>query len=279
MTGIRTDLAYEQYTQHPTSSIFREEKLHKGCRLHILETKETTGGIPKGRHLTLFSPPSDEDPFAAGDHLCDALFSLLRTEAERLLGTNDFTGKHVLFVGLGNAAATVDSFGPSAARRIRPTAHIKEEAPTLFSLLPCAALAVFCPGVSGSSGIKSTALLSAVLSSYRPDLLLVGDSLVAADPSHLGRTLQLSDAGLRPGGGMHRREEAIDQAFAGCPVLSVGLPTAVHVSSLFRDLDIEPPPKVCGNEHYLAPSSVDLLIAEAADALGKAVERAFGIPH
>ncbi len=279
MTGIRTDLAYEQYTQHPASSVFWEEKLHNGCRLHILEAKEANGDIPKGRHLTLFFSPSDEDPFAAADHLCDALFSLLRTEAERLLGTDDFTGKRILFVGLGNAAATVDSFGPSTARQIRPTAHIKEEEPRLFSLLSCAALAVFCPGVSASSGIKSTALLSAALTCYHPDLLLLADSLVAADPLHLGRTVQLSDAGLRPGGGVHRREEAIDQAFAGCPVLSVGLPTAVHVSSLFRHLDMEAMPKVCGDEHYLAPSSVDLLIAEAADALGKAVERTFGIPH
>ncbi len=281
MLQRRTDLAYERYTPSADLSSVRShyEEMSDGYRLHVIEaTSDATDGVPAGRHLTLSFPREKEGVFQDREGLHEHLSRLLTQEGKRLLEASDFSGKRILFVGLGNASATVDSFGTEAAMRIHPTAHIKEEAPSLFPLLSCAELSVFCPGVSAASGIESTALISAVLSSLRPHLLLVADSLVAADPSHLGNVIQLSDGGIRPGSGIRRDKNAIDRVFAGCPVLSVGFPTAVHIGTLLGDLGICNPPEVLGDEHYLAPASIDLAVAEAAKGLARAVEYVFGVP-
>lgn len=280
MSYRKTDLAYERSAESSSPSLSCHREMRGKFCLHVAtETEKADGSIPVGRHVTLLFPKDGEALPDYEGELSLQISRILREEGARLLGDDDFSKRRVLFIGLGNAAATADAFGPITARHIRPTAQIEGGSPALFSLLSCAALAIFCPGVSSACGMESTALLSAVISAFHPELLLIADSLVAADPAHLGRAIQFSDSGIRPGGGIGCHGEAIDRFFAGCPVLSIGLPTAVHVSTLLRELGVSDPPSAIGEEHYLSPASVDRMIDGIAREAARAVETTFGLPY
>ena len=61
------------------------------------------------------------------------------------------------------------------------------------------------------------------------DLVIAVDSLVCRDPKYLLRTVELSDAGLTPGGGVGLPQKPLSEDTVGVPVLYVGVPTLSYV--------------------------------------------------
>jgi GPR endopeptidase len=235
-------------------------------RIGVCELLESRGAV--GRCLDLhfpsvFSMTADEE---AG--VCEALTHLLLRESARLIGEVG-AGARVLFVGLGNRAATADALGPLAAERIRPTAQLPRE---LREKLCVCALSVFCPQVAAQTGIESTLLVRAAVEAVRPSLVILADAMASAFPERLGRTAQISDVGLRPGGGVGEGGVLLGRDFLGVPVLSVGFPTVLDATGLaIEGTD------ACVFD-YLLPREADAACLREATLLARAVERAFGIP-
>ena len=124
--------------------------------------------------------------------------------------------KSVLVAGIGNAEVEADSLGPHVAERI--VVGRTGNGTSVFSL---------APGVPEATGIETEKLVPAAARLVGADLLVAVDSLAALSPLRLCRAVQIS-GGARPGSGVERRAGAIGPREAGCPVVAVGVPTAVR---------------------------------------------------
>ena len=179
----------------------------------------------------------------------------------------------LLILGLGNRALTPDSVGPRACDIIRPTMHIARMDPESFSEYECSEIAILCPGVLATSGLDTTDVVRGVSRRVAPDAIIAIDALCARDRERLGRTIQLSSAGIQPGGAVGRDGRGIDEDSIGVPVIAVGIPTVID-SSAFVDSHGA---THRGEAMLVSPKEIDEIVSIGARIIGGAVNQAFGL--
>ena len=168
----------------------------------------------------------------------------------------------VLVAGLGNRAVTPDALGSKTAEALLVTAHLTEQFPFFRPVW------VLCPGVKGQTGMESLDVVRGVLDRVRPSCLIAVDALAAADAARIGRTVQLSDAGIQPGSGVGNRRAGFSRGSLGLPVLALGVPTVT-------DLDER------GSGRIVTTADVDAVVSDMASVLASALNRALqpGLPE
>jgi len=179
--------------------------------------------------------------------------SLLAAQLCRLLPNQE--ARDVLVVGLGNRAVTPDALGPRTVDGLLITRHIAKE---FRFLKPVAAL---CPGVQAQTGMESMEIVNGVVRSAKPSCIVVVDALAAAEPSHIGNVVQVSDAGIQPGAGVGNHRAAFDRNTLGVPVVAVGVPTVC-------DLD------ETGSGMIVTGADIDAAVNGMAKMLSGALNRA-----
>ena len=241
-------------------------------------------GKPCGRYVTV----SREGIFTlSGEELEEVRRVLaveLREMAERMTGKRIGADFSLLVVGLGNDEMTPDALGPLAVRGIGVTRHLTGNGACFFAHIPCE-IAAFSPGVLGRTGLEAVELVRGAVEAARPDLVVAVDALVARETGRLGSTVQLSDVGLSPGGGVGAARPALSLQSLGVPVLALGVPTVVNTAALLQDafahLGVDTSLKEAeemlqnGGGYLVAPREIDLLVPAAASLLAGALERAF----
>ncbi len=248
-----TDLADELYgPQQGPLSPGVEVTTGRSGPFHLTQVHITAPGLarPRGRYITLELPqgtqPDDRDEAAA-----QAIAAQLRA----LLPPQGL----VLVVGVGNRRVTADALGPRTAGQVLVTQQLGPRwTHGALALRPVAAIA---PGVAGLTGIPLSRLLAGLVRVVRPAAVLCVDSLRASEPRRLGRTIQLSDAGLcpsQPGSSRH-----LTQGLLGVPVVALGIPTLMDADAL----------PGCGGL-VLTPRELDPLIRRSSSLLALAVNRA-----
>ena len=284
----RTDLACERHGAAADRSGCTYTEEERGiCRLHTLhvETEEAAArlGTPRGTYETLFFPPPWENGTEEDAAVEEELSRLLEKTAAAVLGGDDFTGRRILVVGLGNRRMTADAVGPRAADGITATAHLRAYRPSLLSRLLCAEVAVMVPGVMAQSGMESADLIRSAVAVFRPHLVLLIDALAARSFDRLGTTIQLADSGMAPGSGIGNCRAPLSPETLGCPVISVGVPTVTDTDTLLRDrleeAGVTPPEDGTeGGRYFVSPRDADLLTEKLARCIAGAVNTVFGIP-
>ena len=186
---------------------------------------------PKGDYITLsFSPIAQMDQ-EQRRHLSDLI-------SKEILGLLSALVPHAgrgFVAGLGNRRITADALGPWTVDRITVTNHLQTLDPTLFSALGQRSVAALAPGVLGDTGVEAAKLIAKAVEAVSPDAVIVVDALAARSVERLGRTVQISNAGISPGSGVGNRRMALNQETLGVPVIAVGVPTVVHSATLVRD--------------------------------------------
>lgn len=243
--GLNTDLALESY-----NDAGKAEKLDgaevktdfdEEAQLTVTEIVVKTEaaaqrlGKPQGRYITLESetPLYEYSPYFAGR--VRAVSRALEQVCER---------GATLFVGLGNRRITPDSLGPLTADRIFATRHIKRLAKEL-DVSDLTETSVLAAGVMAQTGLESAETVAAVCSAVKPVQLIVCDALACSDPLHMGRTIQISSAGISPGSGVDNSREEISQRTMGAASAAIGIPTVSRLLSDkegFSDLLVTPKP-------------------------------------
>ena len=189
----------------------------------------------------------------AARSLADQLSSLLPRDLDS-----------VLVVGLGNAAVTPDAIGPRTLDHLLITRHLRSRLPDLFGgLVGCCAIA---PGVLGSTGMESAALVRSALAACRCEAMIVVDALAACEEKRLCCTVQLSDAGIIPGSGIGNTRAALNASAMGIPVIAIGVPTVIRADVLRGD---EEP-----SDLIVTPSDIDRRIRTMARILAAGINRA-----
>lgn len=254
----RTDLALESANSVNLNSALPEgiavNKRQSGCfTVTDVEVKSRSAaekiGKPIGRYITL-EAKSRLDFRAENFEQCAEELS---RELSRLSG--DHGG--VLVAGLGNEQITPDSLGPRVCSHIFATRHIKDNAPELF----CDGLgevSAIAPGVMGQTGVEATELIKAACEVVSPSIVIAVDALACSEPNNLGKTIQLTDAGISPGSGVLNSRKELSRLTLGRPCIAIGIPTIAELGE-------------GGEPLMVTPRSVDKLISCSAQLVSAAI--------
>ena len=185
----------------------------------------------------------------------------------------------VLAVGLGNRRITADALGPLAMEKIIVTRHLKDAMPEAFENF--ARVGAVSPGVLGVTGVETGEIVQGVCRLIKPDAIIAVDALASRRMNRLCRTVQLSDSGITPGGGVGPGRVALDRDSLGAPVIAIGVPMVVDAWTLAMDLcqqaggslDSEDCP-VPEGAMIVTPKDIDALTRKSAKLIGYAVNMA-----
>lgn len=140
----------------------------------------------------------------------------------------------ILVVGLGNIDTTVDSIGPKVIKDLGITRHLKKYVPELVEE-KTKEISGIAPGVLGTTGIETQEILKGIVEKVAPDAIIAIDALISRDISRLFKTIQITDTGIVPGGGVGNTRKEISKNTMGIPVIAIGVPTLVEAATIVAD--------------------------------------------
>ena len=265
----RTDLAVEAEAIHRSaaavtelSGVRAEETERRGfavTEVHVLDvTGENALCKPIGDYYTLAL-----DPLLRRED--DAFENAAQTLAELLRGVLPLMpDASVLVVGLGNRAITPDAVGPDAIDSVMVTRHLREQLPEHFGQFR--SVAALAAGVLGTTGVESADMIRALAGHLRPDAIIAVDALACAELGRLGRTVQLTDTGITPGSGVGNDRAELSEAYLGCPVIAVGVPTVADAAALSDSADAQ--------SLFVTPRNIDELVRSASKLIAYGIDLA-----
>lgn len=232
----RTDLAIEVRESFPQDSVevsgvrLDKHSLAEGA-IHItsVEIMNEHGarqmGKPMGNYITLEFEDETDVPEEEWRECLKQ--EIARTIQQLVKQCKKKTENCCYFVtGLGNRFATPDALGPYVVEHIEVNRHMpqgkKEEA------LVCAVV----PGVMAQTGLESGEIISGVIDTVKPDVLIVIDALATCSIKRLCRTIQITDTGISPGAGIGNHRFQVNEETMGVPVIAIGVPTVVEANTI-----------------------------------------------
>ena len=140
-----------------------------------------------------------------------------------LMKRSDFSS--TLVVGLGNSMIAADSLGAETIKNITVTG-MDSAPPYVFAV---------STEVFSYTGIETADHIRGLVLASLPDIVIAVDSLAAKSGNRLYSTVQITDAGIIPGSAIGEGNEAVSEESIGVPVISIGVPTVIAVSSLISE--------------------------------------------
>lgn len=262
--AIRTDLAVEQKALLKSKDTIITDCINLG-RVDIERMKVPENyneeGIQGGDYVTV-----SFDKFTPDDLQGD-LHSAIKTELAKLLKQKD----NILVVGLGNREITPDAVGPLVIENIFATRHIKGQMAEAIGLSGLRGVSALATGVLGQTGIEAAELISASIQKIKPEAVIVIDALAARNINRLGRTVQLTDSGIRPGSGVGNSRAEISFATLGVPTVAIGVPTVVDVATLLENETGSEYKDPIGGGMMVTPRDIDSMVRLASKTIAHAV--------
>lgn len=268
--AIRTDLVSESEVlcaDLPPEGIERNITQRDNVRIITVDVVNEKGaraiGRPCGRYITIEAESLLSSPNLSKEAgiLKDNLAPMLPKEG------------NVLVIGLGNENITPDAIGPLVADKILATRHLRGELAESIGLSFLRSVSVLAPGVLGQTGLEAAELIEALKKETEPAAIIAIDALAARNLSRLGCTIQLSNTGISPGSGVQNKRKEISKSTLGVPVIAVGLPTVIDMSSILEDFcaNIAVTPE---NPMMVTPRDIDRVAAKAARLIATGVNLA-----
>lgn len=257
--GIRTDLAMEERELHASelpAGVCCRERQERGIRITDVEIRDKGGEAalrkPMGRYVTL---ELEDAQIRCAPSDCAAAVS---AELAALLPPEG----PFLVIGLGNRAVTPDAIGPMTLRQVLATRHLRGTLPDLFGSFR--EVSTLPTGVLGDTGLESAEIVRSLVRETKPRCVLAVDALASARPERLCRSIQLTDAGIAPGSGVHNDRRPLCRESLGVPVLGIGVPTVCDLRSLVETEE----------EMIVTPGKIDAQISDLVRILGAAINQA-----
>jgi len=270
-TGIRTDLALECWDlarqEHGNGrgldGVDYGRKTIHGIGVHTMTVRTARAAEqlrkPVGKYYTLSLKKllrRYDDGFIDGAKcVADVLRNLLPQ------------GNRFLIACLGNPDITPDAIGPMCARHLMVTRHLKAYMPKEFEAF--SEVSVISPGVLGTTGVESAAIVKGAVDAVKPDAVIAIDALAARGMDRLCSTIQICNTGIEPGSGVGNRRYALNEETLGVPVIAAGIPTVVDAATLISDLTDEEcrPKNMQGDGMMVTPREIDSFVSDSAKLL------------
>ena len=240
MIKIRTDLALEareMYQEGQKSSdipgVEIETKELDNCIVTKVEIIDEQGskimnkGI--GKYVTLESNLMKFDD----EESREEMITYLKDELIDILG-NDKT-KKTLVIGLGNWNITSDALGPKSVSKTLVTRHIFKNYNKDYDD-DFTEVSGLSPGVMGLTGIETGEIVKSIVDMIKPDRVIAIDALASRKMERVNATIQISTAGIAPGGGVGNKRKALNKEYLGVEVIAIGVPTVVDAATLTNDV-------------------------------------------
>ena len=240
MFNIRTDLALEakeiyendqKSTEIPGVKV--KNKDLENCKVSIVEVIDEQGskimnkGI--GKYVTLESNLMKFDD----DESREEMITYLKDELVEILGSDKT--KKTLVIGLGNWNITSDALGPKSVSKTLVTRHIfknyNKENDDDFT-----EVSALSPGVMGITGLETSETVKSIVDMIKPDRVIAIDALASRKMERVNSTIQISTAGISPGGGVGNKRKALNKDYLGVDVIAIGVPTVVDAATLTSDV-------------------------------------------
>lgn len=164
----------------------------------------------------------------------EKISNLLSKEIEEIIDKHIGKQEDILVVGLGNLYSTPDSLGSKVVKKIEITRHIKKYLPQYIDK-NARAISAIAPGVLGMTGIETLEFVKGIVENIGPKLILVIDSLCSRSVNRISNSIQISDTGIVPGGGVGNARLELTKETLGIPVIALGIPTVVDVATITED--------------------------------------------
>lgn len=270
--NFRTDLAMERLEIEGSPHLSGiEQREYKKEGIHVsrlkINSKEASVRLqkPLGTYITV-----DVTPFQSVSVNFEGELDVVAKEVATLLPQEGT----ILVAGLGNSDITPDAIGPQTAAGVLATRHFSagETAKVLPGLRP---VAVISPGVLGKTGIETAEIIRSVCDFIQPSAVIAIDALASSHIDRLGCTVQISDTGISPGSGVQNKRKELSRETLGVPVVALGIPTVVDMSTIAEDLTENVLKTSLEHSGYMVtPREIDVIIKQAAQTLSLAINKA-----
>lgn len=225
---IRTDMAID-LTEKDKKTYKPQTYNKNGVKVSWIKLEENNDiGKKPGNYLTLeFDDVTDDDAKKN-------VSKVFKEELYNMLLKSGFNKKtKTLVIGLGNPKSTPDALGPLVSEKILVTKHFFDMGLSVEDKFSC--VSAFYPGVTGTTGIETSDLISGVKNISNPDLIIVIDALASSSISRVNKSIQVSDAGISPGSGIGNKRKEISKETLKTPVIAIGVPTVTSASVIVSD--------------------------------------------
>lgn len=202
--------------------------------------------------------------------------------AEELKGLITFHSRlKVLIAGLGNRMVTPDALGPRAASKVRVTRHLfvmfEADRDEEMSNVSC-----IVPGVTATTGMETAEIIKKAVEISGAELVIAIDSLAARNIDRVSTTIQITDTGISPGGGMGNARKGINTETTGVKVVAIGVPTVIDASTIIRDAledrvkdaeDIEAYIQEHDTQMIVTSTDIDMIIKDFSDIIAGGINK------
>lgn len=141
-------------------------------------------------------------------------------------------------------------------------------------------------GVLGTTGIETIEIVKGIVDNLKPDLIIAIDSLCSKNINRIGKSIQISDTGIVPGGGVGNKQEELSKQTLGIPVIGVGIPTVLDAATIVVDtlslceIDVKENElvnkmKLNKFNFVVTPKEIDTLIDNAATIVSEGINLSF----
>lgn len=240
---FRTDMADERRDLYRKANNIEDEiqgleceeenkDLAKITRVKILsEDGEKALNKKKGNYITIDLKKASNLREEEKEKLEDIISEEISSLSNKYLTSSD---DEVLVVGLGNNDLVCDSLGSKVIENIEVTRHIKKYYPQYLKE-GSRGISSFAPSVMGKTGIETLEIIQGVTNKIKPKLIIAIDSLASRSIERVNKSIQISDTGIIPGGGVGNARMGITYENLGIPVIALGVPTAVETAVIVND--------------------------------------------
>ncbi len=164
----------------------------------------------------------------------DKIVEVIAKELASIVDKHIKKDEEVMIVGLGNLHSTPDSLGSRVVNEVEITRHIKIYLPQYIDQ-NTRSISAISPGVLGTTGIESAEIIRGIIDKIKPKMILAIDSLCSKNVSRINKSIQISDTGIVPGGGVGNARDELSEKSLGIPVIAIGVPTVVEMASITND--------------------------------------------
>ncbi len=214
---IFTDLACEMADEKDRQEKIISETIKK---ITVFDYKHNA----KIRHTVFFLPKiwrlNDKEFTLLYNAVSEDIYATIFSS----LGLKTKNGFSVLVVGLGNPHLTSDALGAETVKKITVTRNAKS-----------ISVYAITPDVMGNTGIDTVDAIKAYVGLVKPSVVIAVDALMAKSYERLASTVQISDGGITPGGGLGATRQELSINSVGAPVISIGIPMAVNSSTMIAE--------------------------------------------
>ncbi|KKY02691.1 MULTISPECIES: GPR endopeptidase [Paraclostridium] len=240
MISLRTDLALEAreiYEQGNDGSNIPGVKIDTkeldDCIVTKVEVLDEQGSQIMNKGIGVYTTIESKLMKYDDDESREQVTEYLKDELIDILGTDKT--KKTLVIGLGNWNITSDALGPKAVSKTLVTRHIfknyNKEYDDDFT-----EVAGLSPGVMGITGIETSEIVKSIVDMIKPDRVIAIDALASRKMERVNSTIQISTAGISPGGGVGNKRKALNKDYLGVDVIAIGVPTVVDAATLTSDV-------------------------------------------